>query len=348
MQARRSVAEALPYPSLPRARKSKIRMDLNESAWGCSPKVLEAIRNVDSREVSAYPDYQDFAERIAIHFQISPENIVITNGADDGIRAVMQTYIEDGDQTLMMEPSFGMIPIQAKVMGAEVHSILYQSNFSFPIDQFLEAINPDVCVIALVRPDSPTGTVISQSDVIHILRAAPESIILLDETYHHFIKETCIDLIKEFHNLVVLQSFSKAYGLAGLRLGFVASYEKNIQQLNKVNPPFAANTVAIKAGLAAMSDSHHLKRIIEEMEYEKAFLVEELTRMGLDVRNTGANFVLLRVGDQADVIHQELVEKNILVKNLNRLPLLNGHFRVSISTRNENEMFLQALREVLP
>jgi len=348
MKARESVQKVSLYSLIPGTRRDKIRLDLNESAWGCSAKVLEALSNIQWLDVSAYPDCHELIEKIATRYNLTPENILLTNGADDAIRAVMQTYIETGDEVLLAEPSFGMIRIHAKVMGANIISILYNPDFSFPVVQFLSAIHPATRLIAIVRPDSPTGAVIPRADLIKILEKASKSIVLLDETYHHFLQETCTDLIKEFNNLIVIQSFSKAYGLAGLRLGFIASNEQNIAEMSKVNPPFSVNSFAIIAGLAALDDRQYLKRVIKEMRANKEFLINELTKIGLEACDTAANFILVKVGNEANRVAQKLRRRNILVKNLHSLPLLKDYFRITIGEGRINHILLGALKELLP
>jgi histidinol-phosphate aminotransferase len=348
MKAKESVQNVSVYSLMPFTRRDKIRLDLNESAWGCSPKVLQALRNIKSLDVSAYPDYCELIDKIAARYNLTPKNILLTNGADDAIRAVMQTYIESGDEVLLAEPSFGMIAIYAKVMGANVNPILYNPDFSFPAARFLSAIHPATRLIAIVRPDSPTGAVIARTDLIEILKKAPDSIVLLDETYHHFLQETCTDLIADFDNLIVTQSFSKAHGLAGLRLGFVASDERNIAEIGKVNPPFAVNSIAVIAGLAALDDPQHIERVVEEVQANKTSLMHELSKLGLSTRDSAANFILLNVGDEADAVHQKLLSRNILVKNLNGAPLTRGYFRIAIGDRRINKTLLQALQDILP
>ena len=348
MKARDAVESVSAYPVQPGTRRDKIRLDLNENTRGCAPGVLEALRSVGSLDVSGYPDYQELIDRIASRYTIPSSNVLLTNGADDAIRAVMQTYVDPGDDVVLAEPSFAMTQVYAQVTGARVRTVSYDREFRFPAAQFLAAIEPRTRLVAIVRPDSPTGAVIARSDLIEILNKLRNGVVLLDETYHHFLRETCARLVEQFRNLVVVQSFSKAYGLAGLRLGFVASDPRNVQQIQKVNPPFAVNSLAVIAGLKALEDEPFLEQILKDVKSERDFLARELSGLGLEVRESPANFLLVHVGREPAAVHQELARRNILVKDMSSSPLLQGFLRVAVGTRSEHLALVQALQEALP
>ncbi len=348
MKARRAVQQVDAYPVLPITRRGKIRLDLNESTRGCSPHVLDVLRNLQWEDVSAYPDYEELVTRLASHYRVAPENMLLTNGADDGIRAVMQTFVEPGDRVVLAEPSFGMIGIHAQVVGAAIETVPYSSDFNFPVDGFLHRLTSQPRLIAIVRPDSPTGALISRPDLQRILKTASNTLVMLDETYHHFCGDTCVDFLPHHPNLLILHSFSKAWGLAGLRLGVVFGAPELIAEIRKVNPPFSANSLAVKAATAALEDPAFVTKVVDEVQQDKAYLIEELEMLDLPVRDGAANFVLLQVGNNAPAIHQQLIERNILVKNLHSIPLLRGWFRVAVGTRPELDTLLHALCELLP
>ena len=344
---RKSVGEVTPYPLNPGTRRDKIRLDLNESAWGCSPKVLEALRRIERMEVSTYPVYHDFLSQIAAQRNLPPENIMITNGADDAIRILMQTYIEPGDEVVVAEPSFGMITLQARIAGATLRPVRYGSDLAFPVEGFRAVLNSKTRLLAIVRPDSPTGGRIRRADLIDLLREAPQAVVMLDETYWHFCGESCVDLLAEYPNLVILQSFSKAYGLAGMRLGMVFAAAESIAEYRKVNPPFSVNALAMLAGMAALADQAYLEEVLQAVETEKAYLAERMNSLGLETRTSPANFVLAHIGAEADRVHTALLAQNIFVKNLSSQPPLEGWFRITAGTRRENDILLNALKEIL-
>ncbi|MFQ5639561.1 MAG: aminotransferase class I/II-fold pyridoxal phosphate-dependent enzyme [bacterium] len=337
-----------PYPPLPKSRKKKIRFDLNENPCGCSPKVMAALRNATASDIHLYPEYDELRALIATRFGLAAENILLTDGADDGIRSIMQTYIEPGGVILATDPGFAMTAILAGVMGGVIEYVPYKQDFAFPVKGFLSAGGSNPRLVSIVRPDSPTGAVISRSDLIAVVQKFPHSVILLDETYHHFLGETCIDLIRKFDNLIVIHSFSKAYGLAGLRLGFIAAHPERQREIAKVNQPFPVNSLAVIAGLAAVSDTSYLEKVVAEVETEKEFLLHEFANLGLPARRLPTNFILLDIGSASGFVYQTLLKKNILVKHLQQSPLLKGFFRVTVGKRAHNRILVRELKAALP
>jgi len=344
---RKCLDELAPYKTTPFSRIEKIRLDLNENTRGCSPKVIEVIRNFQPGPVGVYPEYSELIERLAQQFKIPPENILLTNGADEGIRIVFETYVENNDEVLLPVPIYSMYEIFAKMMGSEIVSVFYNKDFSFPTNQLLKSVTSDTELIVIINPASPTGTSIEKGDLLKILDKASDAIVLLDETYYHFANKTYVDLIKEFKNLIVIQTFSKIYGLAGLRLGILLSDVQNINNLKKVKSPYSVNAIAVAAGIAALEDKRYVEGVIQNIILDKEFLVGELTQLGFEARLTKTNFILLNVGKLVDKIYQKLLEQNILVKNISDLPLMNGYLRITVGTHRENQLFLEALKNII-
>jgi len=347
IKARQSVRNVAAYPLIATTRKDKIRLDLNESLWGCSPTVMKALNAIEDLEVIAYPDYNAFMQQLSQFLDVPEEQLLISNGADDAIRAVMQTFIDPADKVLLAYPSFGMIDLHARVVGADVQHIVYEADLAFPIEKFIAEINDATRLAAVVRPDSPCGAVISREQLIRLLEHAPNTLVMLDETYTHFLGESCLDLLDKYNNLIVLRSFSKAYGLAGLRIGVTAASSAFIKQMRKVNPPFSVNGLAVIAASAAMNDNTFLENVIAELEVERNYVRAGFEKLGLKCRGAAANFHLLQIGDESDRVHKALIDRGILVKNLNKLPNLGGCFRVAIGKREQNDALLNALAKVL-
>jgi len=346
--ARESLAGVPAYQLPVASRKDKIRLDFNENIRGCSPKVLEAIRNIGADDIAVYPEYLSLVKKIANYHNVDPENVLLTNGADDAIRCVMDAYVEEGDEVIIPVPTFSMFGILARLRGARIVEILYNEDFSFPLERLLNAITERTRMVVVVNPNSPTGTSIGREDLVQILIKAGESVVLLDETYHHFARRSYVELIKDFPNLIVMQTFSKAWGLAGLRLGFIVSHRGNIEHLGKVSLPFPVNSLAIVAGNAALEDRRYVEEVVREVEIEKEFLCEGLRGLGLSVNMTDTNFLLVDLGIWGDKVHERLMDRGILVKNLSDLPLLKGFLRITVGTRKENLLLLEALRETIP
>lgn len=347
MKARKAVEEIKAYGLIPVLRRDFLRLDLNESAWGCSPKVLAALEECGKSVVGYYPDYQDLLAAVSERLGLPVEQMLFSNGADDGIRTVMQTYVDAGDTVILANPSFGMIDLHARVVDAKVRSIAYQAELEFPIAEMRAAAEAGARLIGIVRPDSPTGAMISRDDLRQLLESFPETAILLDETYIHFHDENCLGWIDRYPNLIILHSFSKAYGMAGMRLGAIFSQAENISQMSKVNPPFSANNLAVQAGIAAMRDREFLPEMIAALAEEREFLRNGLERLGFTVRAAAANFLLVNLGDRCNDLHRALIDEKILIKNLGKIALLKNHCRIAIARREDNERLLKVLAAIV-
>ncbi|HIE05574.1 MAG TPA: histidinol-phosphate transaminase [bacterium (Candidatus Stahlbacteria)] len=347
IEPRECLHRVTPYPMPEPGRKTKTRLDMNENTRGCSPRVLDAIKNINQDDIAAYPEYQGLIEKLAHFHNVRPENLLLTNGADDAFRCIMATYLDSRHQVILPIPIYPMFEIFARQNGAQVTEVLYNQDLSFPTEKVINAINEKTKMVVIVNPGNPTGTTITRKELIRILTAAKTAVVLLDETYYQFTEESFIPLIKDFANLIITQSFSKVFGLAGLRIGFIVSNSDNIIHLNKVNLPFSVNTIALIAAKTALDDDAYIDEYVYEVKNERRFLYEKLQKMGFDVRMTDANFILLYLGDQCNRIHQELKYRNVLVKNLKGYPQLDGFLRITIGTHSENLVFLEVLEDII-
>jgi histidinol-phosphate aminotransferase len=345
VKPRRGVEQISPFKISTEPRANKVLLDFNESLKGCSPLVLRALQSMKMSDVSCYPDYDILSRKIAEYHHISPEFVFLTNGAEEGIRCVMDTFVDRGGTVVMASPTFGMLKVLAQLQEASIMEVLYCEDLSFPLEDFLDAVKMKPHLVVLVNPDSPTGTLLKNKDVVEILEAAPESAVLIDEVYADFAGATCIPLVEKHPNLIITRSFSKAFGLAGLRLGYVVTHPENIEQLSKVRLPFSVSSLAVIAGLAALDDRAYAQSIVEEVKKEKEFLYGKLESMGIDVHRTHTNFILVNLKERCHAVYQELLGRNILVKELGG-PLLEGWLRITVGTHHDNMVFVKALRDI--
>lgn len=348
IKPRKAMDKVSPYQIYNESRKEKIRLDLNENSLGCSPRVLDTLKNLSAIDVSIYPEYGPLLNRLAEFYNIDVSNLTISNGADDSIRCIFDCFVEEGDEILLPVPNYGMFDIFSRIRNANVTEVLYHDDFSFPTREVISKISDRTKLIIIVNPANPLSTAIDEKDLLEILRRAENSIIVLDETYHHFLRSSCIDLIHSHENLVIVQTFSKAFGLTGLRLGLLLSNPKNIEQLNKVNLPFAVNSIAVKAAEAALEDTGFIESVVRHVETEKSFLISELQKLGLAVFSGYTNYIMIKIGEKNNQIYEALQRQNILVRNLDKYPMLQGYLRMTIGTREDNQKLLAALRELLP
>lgn len=331
----------------PETRKG-ICLDLNESRWGCSSKVLDFLRKISAEEIGKYPDERKLVKLLADYYRVDEECIMLTNGADEGIRCVMDACIERGDEVVMVDPTFSIFEIVCKICSAEIKKVPYRKNLEYPVDEVINSIGEKTKIVVVVNPDSPTGSWINRKEFIRILEGARDSFVLLDETYHHFAGETFVDLVRNYSNLIVIHSFSKAFGLAGLRLGYLVSQPENIKEIKKARLPFSVSSMAVAAGCEAMKDIDYIKYVVKEVNVEKEFLHRKLDEIGVEMKKTYTNFVLIDVGKKSKDVCKHLMENGILVKSLHEVPLLSKYIRVAVGKREDNEMLIDALRKVLP
>ena len=348
IESRRGLDGVVPYPVPSYTRKDKLRFDLNESNFGCSPKVLRAIKSASKLDLLMYPDYEKLNTKIAEEYNVLPSNILLTNGGDDAIRSITDTFVDKKEEVLLPVPTYSMFALYAKLSGAKIKEVVYNKDFSFPINKVLKGITHRTKMVVVVNPASPLGTTITKQELVDILEKAKNSIVLLDETYHHFSGKSMAHLVKEYDNLVVIQSFSKVYGLAGLRIGFIIADQEILKEISKVAFPYAATSLAVSAAIAAMHDEDYTEKVIAQIETEKKFLCSELKGIAEKVHNTDTNFIIAKFGKSSDELHEKLEDRGILVRNIGNLPLMKGYLRISPGLRKENITLVKAINDLMP
>lgn len=324
-----------------------IKIDSNENNYGASPKVYEALKNCDIKDISFYPFYGELSQKIANFYGFNIENIKVTNGADEAIQGIIQTYLEKNETLLTLDVSFEMPVIYTQIQGGKIKRVPFKEKWIFPINEFLEAITTDVKIIYLASPNNPTGNLIEEKDLKRILKKAQDKVILIDETYANYSGTTYKKYVNEYDNIFITRSFSKDFALAGMRLGCVISNEENIQNLKKVISPFSVNALAMKAGIAAVDDAQYFYNIREEINTSKEDLKNYFEKLNANVYPSNANFLLVDFKEKAEFIYTKLRKENIAVKLFKKGSLLENHLRITIPTKDGVERIKKAL-EIKP
>ncbi len=327
------------------------KMASNENPLGPSPLALEAIRN-NMQDIHIYPDGSSLLlkEALAKINDIGVEQIIVGNGSDEIIKLLGESFLEDGDTIIMGDPSFSEYDYIGNLMGAKVKKVPLM-DFSFDLELVLDNLDDSVKIIALCNPNNPTGTVIGKDALIDFIERVPENIIVvLDEAYKEYAGQdfySGLNFIKEGkNNVLVLNTFSKIYGLAALRVGYGMGSESLISWILRAKEPFNVNVLAQVGARAALSDIAHVKSSIELNEAGKEYLYEEFKNRGYIASPSGANFIWVDIKRDSKKVFEELLKKGIVIRP-GYVFGADTHIRVTIDKPEVNRYFIEMLDYVM-
>ena len=346
IKPRPSVHGMAPYSPPTAGRAGKLRLDFNENTVGCSPRVVAALRDgLDAGRLSVYPEYGEAKEAVARFFHVEPAEFLFTNGTDEAIQVFVNTYVDDGQEVLVLKPAYAMYRFYAEVAGAKIKDVAYpQPGMEFPLAEVLEAITPDTRAVLISNPNNPTGTGISLLGIERILHRARKAAVLIDEAYYEFCGVTALTEIERVPNLFVCRTFSKVFGMAAMRLGCLFSHEANIRYLHKAQSPYSVNAVAVLAAKAAVEDTAYVQTYVAEVLAARELLCVGLERLAIPYVPSSANFVLANLGRRAIEVRDALRGQAILVRD--RSYEAPGCVRFTIGTREQTRRLLGALEEI--
>jgi len=346
LQPREAVLRMAPYSPPTGGRTGKLRLDFNENTVGASPRVIEALRkHLTGEQLSIYPEYGAAKERFAEFFGVEPDDFVLTNGTDEAIQVLINTYIDDGDEVIMLQPSYAMYKFYAELAGATIREIPYRrEKLAFPLEELVDAIGPQTKAVLISNPNNPTGTGTTRANLEKILDAAMNAAVLVDEAYYEFSGVTALGLINDRPNLFVSRTFSKVYGMAAMRLGCLFSQSGNVEFLHKAQSPYSVNTAATIAALAAIADRGYVEQYVGEALAAREVLYVGLEKLGIPYYESQANFVLFEAGKRAIPIRDELRARGVLVRD--RSYEIAGCVRVTVGTRSQMRHFLSELEAI--
>jgi histidinol-phosphate aminotransferase len=344
---RAAVLKMAPYSPPTGNRAGKLRLDFNENTIGCSPRIVEFLKQqLTAERLSIYPDYAEVRPALAEFFRVDPSQLLLTNGTDEAIQVLINTYVDDGGEVLLLHPSYAMYRFYAEVAAANIREINYRPGaLEFPLEELLEAISPSTRAILIANPNNPTGTAVTLPGIERILKRARKAAVLIDEAYYEFCGITALGLITNHPNLFVSRTFSKIYGMAAMRLGCLLSQPANVAFLHKAQSPYSVNALAALAAQEAVRDTAYVENYVTEALAARELLCVGLEKMGIDYVPSQANFVLIRIGSRSIEIRDRLREKQVLVRD--RSYEIPGCVRVTVGTREQARRFLAALGEVL-
>jgi histidinol-phosphate aminotransferase len=333
------------YPPL--GSRDALRLDFNENTLACSPKVRDTLMRISAGDLTRYPEREPVEAIVAAHLGVAAEQIALTNGVDEAIHVLFEAFLDAGDELLLPVPTYTMYEVYASATDARVVSILAEDDLQFPFERLVAGITPRTKIIAIANPNSPSGAVATCAQLIEIARRAPQAVLLVDEAYFHFCGETVIDLISTIPNLMVARTFSKAYGLAGLRIGLLAGQTDLMGWVRRVLSPYSVNSVALACLPASLEDSDYLDWYVRDVLAARTEFEAALDALKIRRWPSQANFILVDIGSK----HAEFVRlmrvAGVLVRDRSTDPGCDGRVRITIGTREQMKHAVAALNEVM-
>lgn len=331
------------------------KLSSNENPIGASPKALEAIRKF-TPTLYLYSDYQDgrFQEALEEFYQgeLKAGQFITTNSGVEALELMVRAFAGEGTECIISNPAFGPYNLFSKKGAATVVDVpLNPSDYSLNVDGILNAINDNTRLIFITNPNNPTGTYIPKSDMDKLMHHIPEHVVVVyDEVYYQFVDApdytTALPYVKEGRNIIAINSFSKAYGLAGLRIGYAYSTPKLAQYVSQLRRPFMLNTLSMEGAMAALKDTEFIQQTVDLVVGERAFLYQALDAVKMDYWKTQANFIFMKPPMSPDLFEQKMLKQNVMVRPVESFGAPGG-IRVTIGTREANEAFVAGLKEVL-
>ncbi len=343
---REAVLGMSPYHPPTAGRRGKLRLDFNENTVGAPPHVIDFIKRfLTAADLSIYPEYDNALEDLSRHFGVVVDELTLTNGTDEAIQLLMNTYVNAGDEVLILRPSYAMYRFYAQLAGAAITEIDYRSgSLAFPLDELLDRITATTRAVLISNPNNPTGTGTDIACLEQILSKAPNAAIFVDEAYYEFSGVTLLPALPDYPSLFVSRTFSKTYGMAAMRCGCLFSQAANMQFVRKAQSPYSVNALAAMAARIAVQDEKFVEDYVLEVLTARELLYVGLDRLGITYTESQANFVLFQAGDRAVQIRDELRSRGVLVRD--RSYDLPGCVRVTVGTRDQIRRFLDELEQI--
>jgi len=327
-----------------------LKLDWNESTIQPSPKVAaaEAAFVASGQPLNWYPDLTcgPLVEQIAEYAGVPADHVLVTNGSDDALDLICKTYLNPDDRVVLPYPTYTHFLVFAGSRGARFDPVTYDDPFVGQPERVVAALTPWTKVVYLVNPNNPTGMLFSREEVLRIAGRAPLSLTLVDEAYYEFAGVSVTDLVPDHPNLVVTRTFSKSFGIAGLRIGYVIAHPQVLKDLRRVFNPKSVNALGQVAAAAALEDLDYHAAFVDEVRRSRVRLVRWLEARGLEARNSEANWILVKVPDPKSFC-RALEREMVFVRDRSGFPQLAGWVRMSVGTLEQTELLCERLGRVL-
>lgn len=333
--------------------KKVIKLASNENPLGPSPKAVSAIRKT-LKDMNRYPDAASWYLKAKISTSLKTEidKIICGNGSDEIIILAMKAFVNKGDEVIIAKPTFLIYQVAAGIIGADIKFVPLTKGLKYDLKAMKKAITDKTKMIFIANPDNPTGSYVTKKELEEFFDGLPNDVIVyLDEAYFELASYFCKDYPNGMDyldrpNLIVARSFSKIYGLAGLRIGYGVTSPRIVRYLDKFRDPFNVNILAQAAACAAIDDKNFVNKTLKLVETEKKFLYEKLEKIGLEYIKTATNFMMINVKTDCAKVFEQMICKGVIIRDMKAWGF-DTYIRVSVGTRKENEIFIETLKEVL-
>ena len=343
MPVRKAILERRTYEPPGEGRANKLRLDFNENTAGCSRAVTRALAKLSPKQLAMYPEYERPTRRLARHFGVQPQELLLTNGGDDALRVFFDAFVDSGSSILICEPTFPMYRYYGEIAGARIDALRYGVEMEFPLNGVLAALAAKPRVMFVANPNNPTGTLLQLDAIEAIVKAATHTVVVIDEAYAEFSGVTVVPWIRKYPHLFVARTFSKTAGLAGLRLGAVIAQADSLAILRRAVPPFPVNVAALVAAEAAVNDRQTMRRYVRDVVRLRAWLEKELERLGVRTYPSAGNFLLANFGPNGPELFRKLARQGILLRDRSK-DMGVGFVRITIGTRSEMLLLMKQIK----
>ncbi len=330
-----------------------LRLHQNENTGGCSPRVIEALARLRADRIGFYPPYDAATATVAQYLGVDADRVTLTNGLDEGIMALAVAYLRPSVggpvlEAVVPEPAFEIFRFDTAVAGGRLVQVLPNRDFSFALDRVLAGITPQTRVIFLTNPNNPTGVSMPLDAIRTIAQRVPkEAVVFVDEAYAEFAGISFIPELATFPNVIVGRTFSKAFGLAGLRIGCLVGAPDTVDAIRRAIPVYSVNLAAVTAIEAALGDLDHLNEYLRQVKESKALLYDACDRLGLTYWQSSANFVLVCAGDRTSALVQGAFDRGVYIRDRSTEPGCAGCIRVGAGIVAHTRHCIAVMEEVL-
>lgn len=328
---------------------AEIKLDANENPYNLLNGIREDFLNrIDNLEMNRYPeiDNQCLAEKISEYAGVKLENVICGNGSDEILQMIIHTFVDKDDYVVMPVPTFTMYKLYTQIGGGKVLEVPTDDDFNIKDEEIINTANKNRAkVIFLCNPNNPTGTIIKRESILKILNQT-NSIVVVDEAYTEFLGETVIDQITNNNRLIVLRTLSKAFAMAGARVGYGVACRETIDMISRVRPPYNISSISQILGILILDNVDKVKEKIEEIKNERSYLINEVKKInGIKVYPSGSNFVLIK-SDNTKNILCACTEEKIALRGFSD-SFMSDYVRITVGKRNENEKLINLIKRVV-